>query len=137
MENAKWIVAASWVLRGVTAIILLQTLYFKFTGAPESVYIFTTIGAEPQGRIASGIAELIAGILILIPGTVVYGAALSLAVISGAIVSHLTVLGIALPAVNDKGELFALAVVVFLCSLLTLVVHRHEIPVLGSLLART
>jgi hypothetical protein len=134
MEHTKAVVIVSWLLRGIAAAILLQTLFFKFTGAPESVYIFSTLRAEPWGRIASGVAELIASVLLLIPRTAVFGAALSLAVIGGAIVSHLTKLGIALPAVNDRGELFALAVVVFLCSLGVLFLHRHEIPVVGPAL---
>jgi len=122
---------ASWTLRGIAAVILLQTLFFKFTGAKESVYIFSALGLEPWGRIGSGIVELIASILILTPRTVVFGAILSLGVISGAIVSHLTKLGIALPAVDDHGELFALAVAVFICSAAVLILHRREIPVLG------
>lgn len=112
--------------------ILLQTLFFKFTGAKESVYIFTTLGMEPWGRIGSGIIELIASILLLMPRTVVYGAALSLGVISGAIVSHLTRLGITLPAVDDHGELFTLAVIVFLCSAAVLFLHRSELPLIGA-----
>ncbi len=113
-------------LRVTAAAILLQTLFFKFSGAKESVYIFTTLGLEPWGRIGSGVVELIAGVLLLVPGTAFYGAALSLAVISGAIVSHLTTLGVALPAVDDHGELFTLAVVVFVCSAAILVLHRRE-----------
>jgi len=124
---------ASWAMRLIAAVILLQTLFFKFTGAKESVYIFTTLGLEPWGRIGSGVAELIASILLLTPRTVVFGAALSLAVIGGAIVSHLTKLGLTLPAVDDHGELFALAIVVFACSLGVLVLHRQEIPYIGSL----
>lgn len=134
MEHTKLFPVLSWTLRAVAAVILLQTLFFKFTAAPESVYIFSTLGLEPEGRIGSGIAELIAAVLILVPGTVVYGAALSLAVITGAILSHLTKLGITLPLVDDHGELFALAVVVFLCSLGTLILHRNEIPLLGMFL---
>ena len=124
---------ASWLLRGVAAAILLQTLYFKFTGAPESIYIFTTLGLEPWGRIGTGVVELIASILLLIPGTVVYGAILSLGVISGAIFSHLTKLGITLPLVDDHGELFVLALVVFACSLGVLIMHRHEIPMVARM----
>lgn len=130
MENSKALMMLSWVLRGITALILLQTLFFKFTGAKESVYIFSTLGLEPWGRIGSGVAELIASILILLPATVVWGAGLSLAVISGAIVSHLTKLGIALPAVDDHGELFALAVAVFVCSAGTLLIALW--PMLSS-----
>lgn len=128
MEHSKLFTIVSWALRLTTAIILLQTLYFKFTGAPESVYIFSTLGLEPEGRIGSGIAELIAAILILIPSTVVYGAAFSMAIISGAIFSHLTKLGIDLTLVDDHGELFALAVVVFVASFCTLLLHRGELP---------
>ena len=127
MELSKTLHIASWILRAATAVILLQTLFFKFTAARESVYIFTTLGMEPWGRIGSGVAELIASVLILLPGTVVFGALLSLGVITGAILSHLTKLGITLPAVGDRGELFALALVVFACSIAVLVIHRREL----------
>src|SRR5256886_5768910 len=113
MEHSKAFVISSWALRGIVAVILLQTLFFKFTGAKESVYIFSTLGLEPWGRIGSGVFELFAAILLLMPRTVAIGAVMSLGVISGAIISHLTRLGIALSAVDDHGELFALAVVVF------------------------
>ena len=127
MELSKTLNITSWILRAVTAVILLQTLFFKFTGARESVYIFSTLGLEPWGRIGSGVAELIAAVLMLWPGSVVLGAMLSLGVITGAIVSHLTKLGIALPAVGDRGELFALAVTVFLCSAAVLIIHRRDV----------
>ena len=135
MEHSKSFIIASWFLRGVAAVILLQTLFFKFTGAAESVYIFTTLGMEPWGRIGSGIAELIAAVLLLLPQTVVFGAIMSLGVISGAIFFHLTKLGIALPLVDDHGELFALAVVVFVCSLAVLIMHRQELPLVGRVSA--
>lgn len=135
MEHSKGFVIASWILRGIAAVILLQTLFFKFTGAKESVYIFTTLGMEPWGRIGSGVAELIASILLLLPQTVVFGAIMSLGVISGAIFFHLTKLGIALPLVDDHGELFALAVVVFVCSLAVLIMHRQELPLVGRVSA--
>src|SRR2546430_618476 len=101
---SKTITIASWALRGASAIILLQTLFFKFSGAKESVYIFSKLGIEPWGRIGSGVLELIAAILILIPATAAFGALFSLVIISGAIFSHLTKLGIQLPAVGDHGE---------------------------------
>lgn len=123
---------ASWVLRGIAAIILLQTLFFKFTGAKESVYIFSTIGAEPWGRIGSGVVELIASILLIYPRTIVYGGILSMGVISGALVAHLTKLGIALPAVEDHGELFGLAVAVFVCSLAIVIMYRGDLPFIGA-----
>ncbi len=134
MEHAKAFIITSWLLRLIAAVILLQTLFFKFTGAKESVYIFSTLGLEPWGRIGSGIVELIASILLLLPQTVVFGAILSLGVITGAIISHLTKLGITLPAVDDHGELFALAIVVFVCSASVLILHRHELPLIGRTL---
>src|SRR5947207_14632400 len=84
----------SWISRIAAAVTLLQTLFFKFTGAPESVYIFSKVGLEPWGRLGSGVAELIAAILILFPPTTWLGAGLALAVMAGAIFSHLTILGI-------------------------------------------
>jgi uncharacterized membrane protein YphA (DoxX/SURF4 family) len=123
----------SWVLRIIVAVIFLQTLYFKFTGAPESKYIFTTLlGAENEafGRIGSGIAELFAAILILVPGTVSIGAVVSLGVISGAIMSHLTQLGIVVQ--DDGGTLFILAMTIFILSLIVLFIHRRELPIVGS-----
>lgn len=135
--HSKAFLIATWTLRGIAAVILLQTLFFKFTAAKESVYIFSTLGMEPWGRIGSGVMELIAAILLLLPQTVVFGAILSLGVISGAIFFHLTKLGVTLPLVDDHGELFALAVVVFCCSLAVLILHRAELPVLGPVLTRS
>ena len=114
----------SWVLRLAVAVILVQTLYFKFTGAPESVYIFETVGMEPWGRYGSGVGELIAAILILVPSTVCLGAAMAMGTISGAIFFHLTKLGIEI--MGDGGLLFALAVVVFVFSALLLLIHRAQ-----------
>ena len=119
----------SWVLQFVVAVILLQTLFFKFTAAAESVYIFSTLGAEPWGRIGSGVVELVAAILLLVPATVTVGAALALAVIAGAILSHLTILGIEVQ--GDGGLLFVLALTVFVASAAILVLRRNEIPVVG------
>ncbi len=122
---------STWVLRIIPAAILLQTLYFKFSAAPESVYIFETLGLEPVGRIASGVAELIAAILLLIPRTTWLGALLGLGVISGAIFSHLTQLGIEVQ--GDGGLLFALAVVVFVCCAILVWLHRQQVPILKKL----
>lgn len=132
MELSKQQNILSWVLRIIVAVILLQTLFFKFTGAEESVYIFSQLGAEPWGRIGSGVVELIASILLLMPRTVAIGALLSLGTISGAIMSHLTRLGIKLTAVGDHGELFMLAVIVFIGSAAILLMHRRAIPVVGE-----
>jgi hypothetical protein len=137
MEHSKTFLVTSWALRLIIAVILLQTLFFKFAAAKESVYIFSALGIEPWGRIGSGIFELIASILLLIPATVPLGALMSLAAVGVAIISHLTRLGIALTAVGDRGELFALAVVVFVCSLAVLYLHRHEVPFIGRTLSTT
>jgi uncharacterized membrane protein YphA (DoxX/SURF4 family) len=106
----------------IAAIIMLQTLYFKFSASPESVYIFTTLGIEPFGRIGSGIAELIASVLLLIPRTRVFGAILGLGVMAGAIFSHLTVLG--LVVMDDHGQLFSYALIVFVCCIVDLWIER-------------
>jgi len=130
MEHTKLFVRISWALRLIVAIILLQTLFFKFSGARESVYIFSTLGMEPWGRIGSGVFELIASTLLLIPATVLPGAAMAMAATTGAIFFHLTKLGVALTAVGDSGELFTLAVVVTLASAALLMMHRQELPAL-------
>lgn len=114
-----------WILSIVVALILLQTLYFKFSAAEESVFIFQTLGMEPWGRIASGIAELIASILILIPASRAYGALMSVGVISGALFFHLTKLGIEVQ--GDGGTLFYLAILVFICSFLIVVLERQKL----------
>jgi hypothetical protein len=130
MKLCKSHATVSWILQVVAAVILGQTLFFKFTAAPESVYIFTRLGAEPWGRIGSGIAELIAVTLLLMPRLAAVGAALSLGVISGAIASHLTKLGIVVQ--GDGGVLFALALVVFVSSTIVLVLRRRQLPLIGD-----
>ncbi|AZZ36364.1 DoxX family protein [Bdellovibrio sp. qaytius] len=102
------------LLRLVVAGILLQTLYFKFSGAPESIYIFSTLKVEPWGRWFAGFSELVASILILIPATQVFGALMAAGIMAGAILSHLFVLGVVVQ--DDSGLLFTLACVVFVLS---------------------
>src|SRR5437667_12037031 len=133
MKTTVTITLLSWVLRIMGAIILLQTLFFKFTAAPESVYIFTKVGAEPWGRLGSGVVELIAAVLILTPRFTWLGSVLAAGVMAGAILSHLTILGIEVQ--GDKGLLFALAVIVFVASAINLVLHRNAIPLIGRRLA--
>ncbi|EIA10346.1 DoxX family protein [Flavobacterium frigoris] len=116
----------SWILRVVVATILLQTLYFKFTGADESIYIFSILGMEPYGRIGSGVAELIASILILIPRTTLLGALIGLGIMAGAILSHLLVLGIEVQ--NDRGVLFIMALISFLCCSALVYQNKNAIP---------
>jgi len=117
---------ASWMCRLAAAVILLQTLWFKFTGAEESVYIFTQVGLEPWGRYASGMMELLAAVLLLVPRTAPLGAWLAAGVMVGALAAHLTRLGIVVQ--GDGGLLFALALIVLTCALATAYIHRRQTP---------
>ena len=123
----------SWIARLGAAAILLQTLFFKFTAHPDSVYIFSELGVEPYGRIGLGVIELITAILLLIPRTVWIGAVIGLGIISGAIFAHLTQLGIVLEydGKNDGGGLFMLAVATFVLCAIILYLHRAEIQIPG------
>lgn len=112
-----------WLIKIIAAVIMLQTLFFKFTAAPESVHIFSVLNIEPIGRIGTGIIELIAGILLLIPKTSVYGALLGLSTMMGAIFSHLFVLGINVQ--NDGGKLFILAIITAICCSIVVFVNRN------------
>jgi putative oxidoreductase len=122
----KSTLAIFWIARIVAALIMLQTLYFKFSGAEESVYIFTQVGMEPWGRIGIGILELIASALIIYSGTVWLGATLAIGLMGGAILMHLTMLGIEVK--GDGGYLFSLALAVATSSLLALWLDRKNIP---------
>jgi len=119
-----------WLVRIVPAIILLQTLFFKFTGAEESIYIFETVGMEPWGRYGSGVAELIAAVCLLIPRTSWLGAGLGAGTIAGAIFFHLTKLGIEVK--GDGGTLFYLALAVMVCCLIVLWQERKSVPVINK-----
>ena len=123
----------AWIAQLAVAAILAQTLFFKFTAAPESVWIFETLGLEPWGRIGSGVAELVAVVLLLMPATAALGALVALGVISGAILSHLTKLGIEVQ--GDGGLLFGLALAVFAGSLVVLWLRRAQLPIVGTRLA--
>lgn len=114
-----------WALRIIAALIMLQTLYFKFTAQEESVQLFTALGMEPWGRIGIGVLELIASILLLLPRTVLLGAILGVGLMSGAIFFHLTKLGI-----NFGGDslLFSYAVIVCVACILLILSYRKEIP---------
>lgn len=109
----------------LAALILMQTLYFKFTGAPESVYIFESLGVDPYGRIGTGILELVISVLLLLRRTSLVGAVMGTAVISGAILSHLFVLGIEVQ--NDGGVLFILAIIVFILCMITIILQRDKL----------
>jgi len=142
-SSGRWVKALNWGCRLIAAVILLQTLFFKFTAAPESVYIFTKLGVflnhyipslsvdriQVYTRIGSGIMELLAAVLLLFPRTVWAGAVLAMAATGGAIFSHLTFLG--LVVMEDGGLLFGLALIVFATSAVSIFLHRSQIPVLG------
>lgn len=113
-----------WIASVVAATIMLQTLYFKFSASPESVYIFTTVGMEPWGRIGSGITELIASVLLLIPAVRWMGGLMGVGVMSGALFFHLTSLGI--EVMDDNGQLFYMALIVFVCSALVVFLQREK-----------
>src|ERR1044071_3759985 len=115
----------SIALRLVAAAIMLQTLYFKFSAQPESVYIFSQVGIEPWGRIGTGIAELVASAMLLYSGTVVLGALMSTGLMLGAVATHLFILGIQVQ--GDNGQLFAYALVVLLASTTLLYIHADEV----------
>lgn len=114
----------SWLLRIAAALILLQTLFFKFTAAPESVVLFTKLGVEPWGRIGTGVIELIASILLLIPATVFIGAFLGVGLMAGAILSHIAVIGI--ESQGDGGQLFTLAIIVMICCLILMLMYKKQ-----------
>ena len=116
----------TWIVKLTAVIILLQTLFFIFSGAEESIFIFQTLGIEPFGRISSGVVELIASILILIPRTTLLGALLALGTMVGAIISHLFILGIEVQ--NDDGLLFVLASITFACSVYLILINKSKIP---------
>ena len=121
-----------WGARLLAALILLQTLFFKFTASAESVYIFTKVGMEPWGRILVGILELIAGLMLIIPRTAWMGATLALGLMAGAIGMHLTLLGIDVQ--GDGGYLFFLALIVTICSAYTLTKNLDKITTMVSLM---
>lgn len=123
------------IARFGAAAILLQTLFFKFTAAPESVYIFTTLGIEPFGRIGSGVAELIGAILLLWPNKSLIGALLSASVMAGAIASHVLFLGYEI--MGDGGLLFSLALIVFTFNLLIIGYNLNKLLSLDVIKPKT
>ncbi|MBX9783057.1 MAG: DoxX family protein [Chitinophagaceae bacterium] len=116
---------AVWILRLAAAYFMLQTLYFKFAGAEESIYIFTQVGMEPWGRYGTGALELIASILILWPRTTGFGALMGVGLMSGALFFHITKLGIEIK--GDGGLLFAYALIVFISSAILLLIYKSQV----------
>lgn len=125
MLNFKQQNIVLWALKIIAALLMVQSLFFKFSGAEESVYIFSTLGMEPWGRIGSGCVELLASALILFPRTTAFGAVLGAGVMSGAIFSHLTKLGIVVK--DDGGQLFIYALIVFISCLILAFIYRSQL----------
>ena len=123
-------IAASWTCQIIAAAILAQTLFFKFTYAPETRLIFERLGGRPAAT-AAGVMELVCAVLLLLPRMAIFGALLSLGVIAGAIGTHLFVIGIDVvdPATGrgDGGLLFGLAVAIAALSLVILALRRQEV----------
>lgn len=116
---------AYYIARGVAALIMLQTLYFKFTGSAESVYIFKMVGMEPWGRWLVGILELVASILLIFSRSAWAGGLLAVGLMVGAIGMHLTILGI--EVMNDGGQLFYYAIIVLISGLFVILRNKNKI----------
>jgi uncharacterized membrane protein YphA (DoxX/SURF4 family) len=120
---------ADWSLRLVPAAILAIAVPAKFIGDPGTVAIFTQLGAEPTGRVATGVFELVAVVLLLVPGVTIYGALFTAGLMSGAILSHLAVLGV---APDGDPSMFVMAAVAFMAASSTVWHRRREIPLIGK-----
>jgi uncharacterized membrane protein YphA (DoxX/SURF4 family) len=118
-----------WILRIIPAVIMLQTLYFKFTAHPQSVKLFAILGMEPWGRIGVGVFELIAAILLLINRTVLLGALLGAGLMCGAIFFHVSNSQIGISFDGDP-VLFIYAIITLLCCVVLVLVNRQQIPAL-------
>ena len=123
--DLRIITIVSWVLRLLAAAIMLQTLFFKFSASEESVYIFSTVGMEPWGRIGSGVFELIASILIMIPRTTAIGSLMGIGLMSGALYFHFTKLGVVVR--GDGGQLFIYALLVWLSCIALCIIYKKEL----------
>lgn len=114
---------ALWIPRLAAAAILIPVAYGKLTASPSEVALFMSLGMEPQGRIIIGMVELTAGALLLSPQAA-SGALLAVSVMCGAIIAHVTVLGI------DLRHAWLL-LTVLLSSLIVLYVNRGDLPIVG------
>ncbi len=96
-----------WTLKILISLIIGQTLYFKFTGHPESIYIFQKLGVEVWGRYLTASLEAATILLLMIPSTTFFGALTAGGLMTGAVFAHLLVLGIDVQ--GDGGLLFFLS----------------------------
>ena len=120
----------TWILRLIAAFVLLHTLPFKFTSHPDSITLFTELGGEPALRYFSGVMELIAGVLLLIPKTTWAGATIGFGLMAGALIAHFSILGINFN--GDGGALFGSAAAGFICCAILLWKFRSQVPVLKN-----
>lgn len=127
------LVYISWGAQLIAAIILVQTLFFKFTAAPESIALFTKLGVEPFGRIVAGVMELITATLLLIPRKAWIGAIFGIMTMGGAIMAHLTVIGV--ESNGDGGYLFFLALITLICCSTVAYIRKSDILVRFYLLS--
>jgi uncharacterized membrane protein YphA (DoxX/SURF4 family) len=123
-----------WILRVAAALIMVQSLFFKFSAAPESVYIFSTLGMEPWGRIGTGVVELVAAILLVIPSLSWLGALVGLGMMTGAILSHLTKLGV--EVAGDGGQLFIYALITWMCCAAIVLIEKQRLKAIIGLSAK-
>ncbi|MFG0242890.1 MAG: DoxX family protein [Phycisphaerales bacterium JB054] len=133
-QLSKALRITAWILQIAIAGVFVLTGFSKLSGAPEAIHIFETLGMEPLGRYATGLAEVVAAVLLLVPKTSAIGALLSLLVITGAIGSHVTKLGIQVTmpdGTSDGGTMFGMAVAVFLASIVVLFIRRAQLPLIG------
>lgn len=121
-----------FALKFIAAILMLQTLFFKFTGVQESIELFTNLAGENEAilRIGTGFLELIASVLLFIPKKTWLGAVLTVGLMGGAIMGHLTLLGI--EHNKDGGRLFICALITFISGAILLLLNRKNIPLIGN-----
>jgi len=114
------------------AFIFIETLFFKFSAAQESVDLFTKIAGDDEAlmRIGTGILELLAAVLLFIPKKTWLGAGLAIGLMGGAIMSHLTIIGI--EHNNDGGLLFGAAILTFIAGWFVLYKVKYQIPIIGK-----
>lgn len=123
-----------FVLKIIAAIIMMQTLFYKFSGAQESVDLFTKLAGENEAymRVGTGVLELIASVLLFIPKSIWFGAFMTIGLMSGAILGHLTKIGISHN--NDGGLLFGAAIFILIVGVLVLFIEKKNIPYIGKTL---
>ncbi len=117
--------------QGIAAMLLLMAAAMKFLGDPGSVEVFMRLGMDPAGRYLIAAIELMAAMLLLSPFAAL-GSVIATGVMCGAIIAHVTQLGLVVN--DDGGRLFGMLVVVLVCVGYVLISRRKEIPLIGNTL---